>query len=75
MIGHETMTDELTELLEKRQYQIFKERTDLYGRFRSPKDEAFFEGYVECMQDVHYFFEDKKMEEELKLKAMDKKQD
>ena len=75
MTEQEIMDNELSELLEKRQYQIFKERTDLYGRFRSPKDEAFFEGYIECMQDVHYFFKDKKMEEELKLKAMDKKQD
>ena len=56
------MINDLMDLLERRQEQIFKEKTDLYGRFKSSKDEAFLEGYLECMQDVYYFFEDKKKE-------------
>lgn len=60
MTEQEIITDKLMELLEKRQEQIFREKTDLYGRFKSSKDEAFLEGYLECMQDVYYFFEDKK---------------
>lgn len=52
--------NDLFDLLERRQEQIFKEKTDMYGRFKSSKDEAFFEGYLECMQDVYDFFEDNK---------------
>lgn len=53
------MSDELTAFLEKRQEQILDERTDEYGRFISSKDESFYYGYLECMQDIYYFFEDK----------------
>lgn len=53
------MNDELTEFLEERQRQIFSKMTDMYGRFKSAKAEAFWEGYIECMQDVSNFFEDK----------------
>lgn len=52
--------NDLFDLLERRQEQIFKEKTNLYGRFKSSDDEAFFDGYLECMQDVYYFFEDNK---------------
>lgn len=60
MTEQEIITDELMELLERRQEQIFGEKTDMYSRFKSSKDEAFWEGFVECMKDVYDFFEDKK---------------
>lgn len=52
------MINDLMDLLERRQEQIFKEKTDKYARFKSSKDEAFWEGYAECMQDVYNFFEE-----------------
>lgn len=53
------MNNELTEFLEKRQKQIFHKMTNTYGRFKTSDGESFWEGYVECLQDVYNFFEDK----------------
>lgn len=53
------MIDKLTEFLEKRQEQILDEKTDMYNKFRSSADEAFYKGYVECMKDRYDFLKDK----------------